>query len=98
MIDTDLLQFLRCNALAWLEQIYLQAHFNLLGECALRKDRLHLRHNRAGHHAAFRSDGVDLLPDARHDRKVLRKIVRDETTDSTAQQIVRLAVFCQSVF
>lgn len=82
MIDADLFQLIRCNALAWLEQIYLKADFDLLGQRSLREDSLDLGHHGAGHHATLRSDCVDLLTDTRDDREVLRKVVGDETAYS----------------
>lgn len=90
MINTNFTQFLRRNTLARLKQIYLQSHFNLLRECALREDGLDLRHDGARDHAALGSDGVDLLVDARDDREVLREVVGDKTTDSAAAEFIHL--------
>lgn len=94
MVYADLFQLVRCDTLAWLEQIYLKAHFDLLGKRSLRKDCLHLGHNGAGHHAALRSDGVHLLADARHNCKVLRKVVGDESANATTGEVIQLVDIC----
>lgn len=88
MIDTDLSQFLGCNTLAWLKEIYLKSDFDLLGEGALGEHGLHLRHHRARHHSSLRPNRVHFLADARHYRKVLREVVGDKPTDASATQIV----------
>lgn len=90
MIDADLFQLIRCNALAWLEQIYLKADFDLLSQRSLRKDSLNLWHNSTGHHATLRSDSVDLLANARDDCKILRKVVGDESTYSATGKVIEL--------
>lgn len=84
MIDTDLSQFLGCNALAWLKEIYLKSDFDLLGESALGEHGLHLRYHRARHHSSFRPDRVHLLANARDHRKVLREVVSDKPTNASA--------------
>lgn len=90
VINTNFTQFFRRNTLARLEQIYLQSHFNLLREGALREDGLDLRHDGARDHAALGSDGMDLLVDARDDGEVLREVVGDETTDAAAAKFIHL--------
>lgn len=75
MIDADFAQFFRRNPFARLKQIYLQAHFDLLGQGAFGEDGLDLGHHRAGHHATFRTDGVHFLTYPGHDREILRKVL-----------------------
>ena len=57
-------------------QIYLQSHFDLLGECTRREDGLYLGHDRGRDHTTVGTNGVDFLTDAGHDSKVLREIRR----------------------
>lgn len=88
VVHTYLAHFIGSNSLAWLKEIYLESHFNLLGEGALGEDRLHLWHDRARDHAPFRSDSVYLLANSRHHRKVLREIVGHEAADTSSAQVV----------
>ncbi len=75
-------------------QIYLQSHFDLLGECARREDGLHLGHDRRRYHTTVGTNGVDFLADSGHDSKVLREIRRQNAGDSVRIHVLQLAHIC----
>lgn len=55
VIDGDLFKVFVLDALARLEEVYLEADFDLLGEGSLREHRLYLRDDRAGHHSTCKT-------------------------------------------
>ena len=60
----------------------LQRQLDLLLQRLLGKERLGARHNRGRDHAARLADRVRLVADARHERKVLGKVARDDARES----------------
>lgn len=81
MIDADLAQFFHRHPFARFKQIYLQAHFDLLGQGAFGEDGLDLGHHRAGHHATLRTNGVHFLTYPGHHREILREILGQYSGD-----------------
>lgn len=90
MIDSDFSQFFKGHSLARLEQIYLQTNFDFLRESSFRENSLNLGHDRAGHHAAFWSDSVYLLPYPRHHCEILWEILSQYSSDTTQRNIFHL--------
>ena len=70
------------------EHVYLQPHFDLLGEGALREDGLDLRHHRRVDDPSLGSDGVHLLSDPRDDGEVLREVRRQDARDPVRVQVL----------
>lgn len=59
VIDANLFHGSRV-VFARLEEVYLEAHFDLLGEGTLREDSLHLRHHSRRHHPTLWSNSMYL--------------------------------------
>ena len=91
MIDSNLFKIILGLSLPRPEHVYLESHFDLLGECALGEDSLHLRHHAGVDHAALRPDGVHFLPDPRDDGEVLREVRGQDPRDAVGVQILKLS-------
>ena len=76
------------------EHIYLEPHFDLLGEGPLGEHGLDLRHDGRVDDAPLGPDGVHLLADARDDGEVLGKVGREDTRDAVRVQILQLGRVC----
>ena len=88
VIDSDLFQQTGVNSLPWPEHVYLQAHFDLLGQRSLGEDSLDLGHHGGVHHPALWSNGVNLLSDARDDGEILGEICGEDPGDPVGVEIL----------
>ena len=95
VIDSDLFQQVGVNSLPWPEHVYLQAHFDLLGQRPLGEDGLDLGHHAGVDDAALGADGVHLLPDPGDDGKVLREVGRQDSRDPIGVQVLQLGCLCK---
>ena len=68
--------------------IYLQAHTDPLGECALWERGLHGGHHCAAQDAPLGANQVAVLLDTRHHRKVLWEIPCDDAADALPLQLL----------
>lgn len=68
---------------------YLQSDPDPLGEGPFREHRLHLGDHGAAQDAAFRTNQIAVLLDARHHSKVLREISRDDPANALPLQLLR---------
>ena len=94
VIDSDLFQQVGVNSLPWPEHVYLQAHFDLLGQRPLGEDGLDLGHHAGVDDAALRADGVNLLSDPGDDGEILREVRGEYPGDPAGVEILQLGDLC----
>lgn len=71
----------------WFIVVYLESDFDLLSQRPFWEYGLDLRDDRRADHASFWPDGVDLLPNAGDDGKILGEIGGQDAGDAVCAEV-----------